>query len=115
MTTKEILAAANAEGEINSKNDPAQGTDVPIQTTFYTVFSHPDPQDDPTTPFMSAADPIVIEITSTVDGVLTLTWSGGHEPFMLQRKTTMDDLTCHFFGVKHLHAHQRSGRTLSCG
>jgi hypothetical protein len=46
MTTKEILIAA--KGEINKANNPADGSDTEPQTTFYTVFSHPDPQDDPT-------------------------------------------------------------------
>ncbi len=48
MTTKQMLVAA--KGEINSKNDGAADADVPAQTTFYTVLSHPDPQDDPTPP-----------------------------------------------------------------
>lgn len=46
MTTKEILVAA--KGEINSKNDPALAPDTLPQTTFYTVFSHPDPKPDTT-------------------------------------------------------------------
>ena len=31
-------------------NMPDQGSDVPGDTNFYTVISHPDPQDDPTSP-----------------------------------------------------------------
>jgi hypothetical protein len=46
MTTKEICIAA--KGEINRANKPEDGPDTEPQTTFYTVFSHPDPQEDPT-------------------------------------------------------------------
>jgi hypothetical protein len=48
MTTREICIAA--KGEINSVNDPALGADTPTEVNLYTVFSHPDPKDDPTTP-----------------------------------------------------------------
>jgi hypothetical protein len=48
MTTKEILIAAN--GQPNTMNTPDQGADVPGDTNFYTVISHPDPKDDPTEP-----------------------------------------------------------------
>lgn len=48
MTTKQLLVAA--KGEINSQNNGDADADVPAQTTFYTVLTHPDPQDDPTTP-----------------------------------------------------------------
>lgn len=48
MTTREILIAA--KGEINSENDPTLGADTPSEINFYTVFAHPDPKDDPTTP-----------------------------------------------------------------
>ncbi|MBN1442737.1 MAG: dockerin type I repeat-containing protein [Planctomycetes bacterium] len=48
MTTREICIAA--KGEINSSNEPADGADTPSEINFYTVISHPDPQDDPTPP-----------------------------------------------------------------
>ncbi|MGQ9590818.1 MAG: hypothetical protein ACUVYA_11045 [Planctomycetota bacterium] len=48
VTTREILVAA--KGEINGENDPTLGADTPSEANFYTVFAHPDPQDDPTTP-----------------------------------------------------------------
>lgn len=48
MTTKELLIAAN--GQPNSLNMPDQGADVPGDTNYYTVISHPDPKDDPTEP-----------------------------------------------------------------
>jgi hypothetical protein len=46
MTTKEILIAA--KGEVNRGNNPDDGVDTDPQTTLYTVFTHPDPQEDPT-------------------------------------------------------------------
>jgi hypothetical protein len=48
MTTKELLIAA--KGLPNTLNMPGLGSDVPGETNFYTVISHPDPQDDPTPP-----------------------------------------------------------------
>ena len=48
MTTREICIAA--KGEISSVNDPTLGADTPAEVNFYTVFAHPDPQDDPTMP-----------------------------------------------------------------
>jgi hypothetical protein len=48
MTTRNICVAA--KGEINSTNDPTLGTDTPTEVNFFTVFGHPDPQDDPSTP-----------------------------------------------------------------
>src|SRR5262249_2764367 len=46
MTTKELLIAA--KGLPNSMNMPELGTDMPGDTNFYTVITHPDPQEDPT-------------------------------------------------------------------
>ncbi len=46
MTTKQILVAG--KGEINTSNNVSAGPDSLPQTTFYTVISHPNPQDDPT-------------------------------------------------------------------
>lgn len=48
MTTRQICIAA--KGEINGENEPTLGADSPLEVNFYTVFAHPDPQDDPTTP-----------------------------------------------------------------
>ena len=87
MTTKEILIAA--KGEINSGNDPDAGIDTVGQTTFYTVFSHPDPQEDPTPGIVLDVDPIEITSVSSADGALNLTWIGGSGPFSVQRKTTL--------------------------
>jgi hypothetical protein len=58
MTTKQILVAA--KGEINTANNVAAGADSLPQTTFYTVISHPDPKDDPTTPAGGGAAPKIM-------------------------------------------------------
>jgi hypothetical protein len=48
MTTRQICIAA--KGEINLLNKPEQGATSQKEMNFYTVFTHPDPKDDPTTP-----------------------------------------------------------------
>ena len=48
MTTRQICIAA--KGDINYENQPAAGPNSPVDVNFYTVFSHPSPKDDPTTP-----------------------------------------------------------------
>lgn len=89
MTAQEILVAA--KGEINQADNPSAGVNTPPQTIFYTMFSHPHPQDDPTTKIIPAA-PIVIENVSIAEGnTISITWSGGVGPFLLQRKTSIDD------------------------
>ena len=89
MTTQEILVTAT--GEIQRVNHP--GMDDSRQTIFYTMFSHPDPQDDPTMGILPTA-PIVIENASIAEGnTISITWSGGVGPFLLERKTSIDDPT----------------------
>ncbi len=89
MTTQEILVAAT--GEMHRANHP--GVDASRQTIFYTMFSHPDPQDDPTMGILPTA-PIVIENASIAEGnTISITWSGGVGPFLLERKTSIDDPT----------------------
>ena len=91
MTTKEILVAA--KGEVNRSNDPEAGVDSVALSTFYTVFSHPDPQEDPTPGIEPvAADPVEISDVSVGEGVITLSWTGGKGPFQVQRKTTLNEL-----------------------
>lgn len=88
MTAQEILVAA--KGEIHRANNPE--IDTPRHIIFYTMFSHPDPQDDPTMGIIPAA-PIVIEKVSIAEGnTISIAWSGGVGPFLLQRKTSIDDL-----------------------
>ena len=73
MTTKEILIAA--KGEINKANNPADGSDTEPQTTFYTVFSHPDPQDDPTAK-STPSEPPTLSIVNNGNGTITVTFDG---------------------------------------
>ncbi|HXJ57472.1 MAG TPA: hypothetical protein VNU68_12505 [Verrucomicrobiae bacterium] len=86
MTTREICIAA--KGEINSTNNVSEGPDTLAQTTFYTVFSHPAPQNDPTS---AGAPPIRITSITPDGGSATLRWSGGTPPFAVQRKTQWTD------------------------
>ena len=72
MTTKEILVAG--KGEINSDNLPDQGPDTPSQTTFFTVFRHPDPQEDPTPAVVLEVPELAISANA---GQITITWEGG--------------------------------------
>lgn len=78
MTTKQICVAA--KGEINLQNKPDQGafinpaTGLPLsEINFYTVFSHPNPQDDLTTPAGGGGQPT---LTATRSGNnLTISWT----------------------------------------
>lgn len=80
MTTRQICVAA--KGEINLQNKPDQGASINPNTgeplreiNFYTVFTHPNPQDDPTTPVGGA--PIITGVTLNANGTLTIQWTGG--------------------------------------
>jgi hypothetical protein len=55
MTTKQICIAA--KGQINLANNPNAAADSPGESNFYTVISHPDPQDDPTKWAVRVQDP----------------------------------------------------------
>jgi hypothetical protein len=70
MTTKQICIAA--KGEINLQNKPQEGANSPTELNFYTVFSHPDPKDDPTTPVGGLVQP-KLTIARAGDNV-TITW-----------------------------------------
>jgi hypothetical protein len=87
MTTRSICIAG--KGEINMANNVAAGPDTLPQTTFYTVFSHPCPKDDPTPP----ATPPATRFTGiTRNGnMVTIRWSGGTGPFTVQKKATLSD------------------------
>lgn len=81
MTTRQICVAA--KGEINLQNQPDQGayinpnTGEPLrEINFYTVFTHPSPQEDPTTP-VGGAVPEFTRVGLNPDGSLTLEWTGG--------------------------------------
>lgn len=87
MTTKQICVAA--KGEINYENVPANGVDSPKEVNFYTVFTHPVPQDDPTTPVTTAAPTLSITKASATSA--TISWVG--TGFTLQSKNSLSDTT----------------------
>ena len=81
MTTKEICIGA--KGEINLENDPEAGANSPREVNFYTVFTHPAPADDPTTPVGGVVD--APELAVSVDGnQLTISWPAA-EGFTLEQ------------------------------
>lgn len=90
MTTREILVAA--KGEINLQNQPAQGANSPREVNFYTVFTHPNPQADPTPP-AGAGGQLTVEIEKAGPASLRLTWEGGSGPYLVQKKVTLADAT----------------------
>lgn len=91
MTTRQICIAA--KGEINYANKPDAGPDSPREVNFFTVFSHPAPKDDPTTPAGGGGQTGGISISSFAAsaGKLNVTWTGGTGPFTVQKKTTLTD------------------------
>ena len=81
MTTRQICVAA--KGEINLQNKPDQGafinpnTGEPLkEINFFTVFTHPNPQDDPTAP-VGGQVPVFTKVAINANGSLTLEWTGG--------------------------------------
>lgn len=72
ITTKQILISA--KGEINLQNKPDQGANSPREVNFYTVFTHPDPKEDPTTPVGGTSGAPTMTITRNA-GVTTITWT----------------------------------------
>jgi hypothetical protein len=74
MTTTEIMIAA--KGEISTDNNPDQGPDTPTQTTFFTVFAHPAPMDDPTTSVGGGTGTTTLNISGSGNEI-TITWEGG--------------------------------------
>lgn len=86
MTTKQILVAA--KGEINLNNQPAQGADSPTEANFYTVFTHPDPKEDPT-PGAGGESDIEVVISKAGPNSLRLDWEGGSGPFLVQHKDSL--------------------------
>ncbi|MCW5556438.1 MAG: hypothetical protein KIT22_01105 [Verrucomicrobiae bacterium] len=51
------------------------------------MISHPDPQDDPTTPVGGGGG---IETAASLNGAnVVLTWTGGTAPFVIQRRASL--------------------------
>lgn len=79
MTTKQICVAA--KGSINLENKPGNGASINANTggplkeiNFYTVFSHPAPAEDPTSP--ANANAPTLSIRSNGVNSVTITWTG---------------------------------------
>jgi hypothetical protein len=87
MTTKQIGVAA--EGQINLQNKPDLGADSPKEVNFYTVVSHPSPQNDPTTPVGGAAG-VTLSYQAS-GGKLILSWSGTGDT--LESKASLTDFS----------------------
>jgi len=85
MTTKQILVAA--KGEINLQDKPDQGANSPHEINFYTVFSHPDPKEDPTTPASGTSGGGPTLVISRSGANVTMTWTGSG--FTLQSAGTL--------------------------
>jgi hypothetical protein len=81
MTTKEICVGA--KGEINLENDPEAGANSPTEVNFYTVFTHPAPADDPTTPVGGVVDGPELAV-SVAGNQLTISWPAA-EGFTLEQ------------------------------
>lgn len=88
MTTRQICVAA--KGEINLANKPELGPDSPREINFFTVFSHPNPQDDPTPPVGGAAPKLSV---SRSGNNLTISWDASATGFTLESKASLSDAT----------------------
>jgi len=76
--------------EINLQNNPGAGPNSAKEINFFTVFSHPFPQDDPTTPVGGGGS--ITLAPPTVSGTnLVLTWTGDTGPVTVQKKDTLAD------------------------
>jgi hypothetical protein len=85
MTTKQICVAA--KGEINYGNKPELGPDSPTEVNFFTVFTHPNPADDPTTPVSGGTAP---KMTFTRNGSnLVIGWDASATGFTLQTTASL--------------------------
>ena len=84
-TTKQILEAA--KGEINLQNKPDQGVNSPKEINFYTVFSSPDPKEDPTTPAGGSTGGDGVMTVARTGSNISITWTGSG--FTLQSATAI--------------------------
>jgi hypothetical protein len=84
MTTRQICVAA--KGEINLQNKPALGTNSPVEINFFTVFTHPDPKDDPTVSIGGLGPTLSASLSGKN---LTLSWPTSAGLFNLQSTPTL--------------------------
>ncbi len=89
MTTKQICVAA--KGEINLANKPELDADSPTEINFFTVISHPNPQDDPTPPVGGGTAPTLS--VSRSGSNLTIGWDASATGFTLESKASLSDAT----------------------
>ena len=85
MTTRQILIAA--KGEINRDNHPEEGANTPTEVNFFTVLSHPNPQDDPTPSVENAQRPGLSVSQSA--GNITVSWPASFTGFTLQSANSL--------------------------
>ena len=90
MTTKQICIAA--KGAINLQNHPELDANSPVDTDFYTVFSHPNPQDDPTTPVGGTTTAPTLTVTWS-GSTLTISWPTSATGYTLESKASLSDAT----------------------
>src|SRR5207244_2912488 len=69
-----------AKGEINLQNQPELGANSPREVNFYTVFSQPDAQNDPT-PAVGSAPPLSVSRSA---GSVTISWPAAVTGFTLE-------------------------------
>ena len=87
MTTKQICVAA--KGEINYSNKPELGPDSPTEVNFYTVFTHPAPAEDPTTP---AGGQVSAKLSVAVSGSnVVISWNAAATGYTLESKSNLSD------------------------
>lgn len=104
MTTKQICVAA--KGEINLDNKPEQGayinpnTGLPLsEINFYTVFTHPFPQDDPTAPAGGPQPTLAVSRTSATQ--LSISWAPATGGYTLESKAALTDATWTVVGTQN--------------
>ena len=98
MTTKQICVAA--KGEINLQNKPELDANTPKEVNFYTVFSHPNPQNDPTTPVGGVVTGPTLH--SALSGTtLTLSWDASASGFTLESKAQLSDASWTTVGTQN--------------
>lgn len=97
MTTRQICVAA--KGEINYSNKPELGADSPTEVNFYTVISHPNPQDDPTAP--ATGEVPSLTITKNANNTITIAWPASATGFTLKSKASLSDATWTTVGTQN--------------
>jgi hypothetical protein len=98
MTTKQICVAA--KGEINLQNKPELDANTPKEVNFYTVFTHPSPKDDPTTPVGGVVGGPSLH--AAISGTsITLSWDVSAAGFTLESKAKLSDAAWTTIGTQN--------------